>query len=300
MNFSGFDLRLLVVFDVLMQEQNVTRAAKRLGLTQSAASNALNRLRHHLHDPLFLKGSKGMEPTARAIELAGPISQALRQLEIVLDPPVFPPGNTEWTFNLAISDHISIVTLPHLAERMQSAAPGLDLRVTPKTLQTLPAKLDAGEVDLALGYNPDLPSRFKSEPLFDDTYVCLMREDHPLAEQPLTLQTFADAKHLLVRPAGESTSLVDQLLAKHKIRRRVAMTVNQLLSAFFLVENSDMVTTAFRSTAEYCLTKASFRVIMRPLPLDPVPITMVWHAGTTDHPAHKWMRAQLVDLCRKL
>jgi DNA-binding transcriptional LysR family regulator len=300
MNLAGFDLRLLVVFDMLMQEQNVTRASRRLGLTQSATSNALNRLRHHLRDPLFLKGAKGMEPTARALELAGPVAQALRQLGVVLDPPVFPPGSTEWTFQMAISDHVSLVVLPHLAERMQTAAPGLDLRLTPKTLRTLPAMLDSGEVDLALGYNPELPSRFRTEALFDDSYVCLMRKGHPLAKGPLTLDRFAGAKHLLVRPSGESTSLVDALLAKRKIRRRVTMTVNQLLSAFFLVESSDLVTTIFRSAADYCLKRASFRIVMRPLPLDAVPITMVWHAGTTDHPAHQWMRSQLLDLCRGL
>ena len=300
MNLSVFDLRLLVVFDALMQEHSVTRAARRLGITQPAASNSLNRLRHHLGDPLFLKGANGMKPTRRALELAAPVAQALRQLEIVLDPPAFTPGRSKWTFQMAISDHVSIIVLPHLAERMLTAAPGVDLRLKTKTMPTLPAMLDSGEVDLALGYNPDLPKRFQMQALFEDRYVCLMRQDHPMAKRPLTLSRFAGARHLLVRPSGESTSLVDHLLAKRNIERRVSMTVNQLLSAFFLVESSDLVTTVFRSTAEYCLRRGSFRIAMRPLPLQPVPITMVWHAGTTNHAAHRWMRNQLIDICKRL
>jgi DNA-binding transcriptional LysR family regulator len=300
MNLSSFDLRLLVVFDALMQEQSVTRAARRLGITQPATSNALNRLRHHLSDPLFLKRANGMEPTSRALALAGPVAQALRQLEVVLDPPAFPPGKSKWTFQMAISDLISIVVLPHLAKRMQTTAPGLDLRLKTKTMPTLPAMLDSGEVELALGYNPNLPKRFQLQPLFEDSYVCLMRQNHPLTKGTLTLSRFARARHLLVRPSGESTSLVDHLLAKRKIERRVSITVNQLLSAFFLVENSDLVTVVFRSAADYCLRPGSFRIAMRPLPLPPVPITMVWHAGMTNHIAHRWMRNQIVDICKRL
>lgn len=300
MNLASFDLRLLLVFDALIQERSVTRASERLGITQPAASNALNRLRHHLHDPLFLKTASGMEPTQRALDLAGPVAQALRQLEVVLTPAAFPPGRTKWTFQMAVSDHVSIVVLPHLAERMQTAAPGLDLRLKSKTLRTLPAMLDSGEVDLALGYNPNLPRRFKTQKLFEDRYVCLMREGHPLAKGPLSLQRFAEARHVLVRPSGDSGSLLDELLARRKINRRISMSVTQLISAFFLVESSDLVTAVFRSTAEYCMARAGFRVVARPLPFDPVEITMVWHAGTSDLPAHRWMRSQLAEICRTL
>lgn len=297
MNLAAFDLRLLVVFDALMQERNVTLASRRLGITQPAASNALNRLRHKLRDPLFLKSANGMEPTKRAMELAWPVAQALRQLEVVLDPPVVPPGKSKWTFQMAVSDHVSIVVLPHLAERIQAIAPGLDLRLKAKTLRTLPGMLDSGEVDLALGYNPDLPKRFHTRALFDDRYVCIMREGHPLCRGPLTLVRFAAARHVLVRPSGETDSLLDQLLAERKIQRRISMSVTQLLAALFLVESSDLVTAVFRSAADYCIARGGFRMVARPLPLHAVPITMVWHAGNTDHPAHRWMRDQLADIC---
>ncbi len=300
MNLAGFDLRLLLVFDALIQERSVTRASERLGITQPAASNALNRLRHHLRDPLFLKTANGMEPTQRARDLAHPVAQALRQLEIVLDPPVLPPGKSKWTFQMAVSDHVSIVVLPHLAERMATAAPGLDLRLKSKVLRTLPAMLDSGEVDLALGYNPNLPKRFQSQALFEDRYVCLMREGHPLSKGVLTLERFAAARHVLVRPSGDSGSLLDELLAQRKLKRRISMSVTQLISALFLIETSDMVTAIFRSTADYCLAREGFRLIARQLPLDPVQITMVWHAGTTAHPAHRWMRQQLADICETI
>jgi DNA-binding transcriptional LysR family regulator len=300
MNLSAFDLRLLLIFDALMQERNVTRASRRIGITQPAASNALNRLRQHLRDPLFVKTAKGMEPTQRALDLAGPVSQALRRLEIVLDPPQLPPGDTKWTFQMAISDHVSVVVLPHLAERMQAMAPGLDLRLKSKTIRTLPAMLDSGEVDLALGYNPNLPKRFLSQPLFSDRYVCLMRTDHPLTKGVLNLKRFAAARHVLVRPEGEVGSLLDELLAKQKIKRRISMSVTQLLSAFFLVENSDLITAVFKSTADYCIARGGFRLVARPLPLDPVRITMDWHVGMTSHPAHQWMRKQLAEICANI
>jgi len=300
MNLAGFDLRLLLVFDALIRERSVTAASQRLGLTQPATSNALNRLRHHLRDPLFLKTAQGMEPTPRAVALAGPVSQALRQLEVVLDPPVMPPGGSKWTFQMAVSDHVSIVVLPHLAERMEKLAPGLELRLKSKVLRTLPAMLDSGEVDLALGFNPNLPKRLKSELLFEDRYVCLMRAKHALADGRLSLSRFADARHVLVRPSGEAGSLLDHLLERKGIKRRISMSVTQLISALFLVEGSDLVTAAFRSTADYCLARGGFDVISRALPLGPVPITMVWHAGTTHHPAHRWMREQIAAICRSL
>lgn len=257
MNLAGFDLRLLLVFDALTRERSVTAASQRLGPTQPATSNALNRLRHHLRDPLFLKTAQGMEPTPRALELAGPVSQALRQLEVVLDPPVMPPGGSKWTFQMAVSDHVSIMVLPHLAERMEMLAPGLELRLKSKVLRTLPAMLDSGEVDLALGYNPNLPKRFKSELLFEDRYVSLMRSRHSLAHGRLTLPRFAAARHVLVRPSGEAGSLLDHLLERKGIKRRISMSVTQLISALFLVEGSDHITAAFRSTAEYCLARGA-------------------------------------------
>lgn len=298
MNLASFDLRLLLVFDALMQERSVTRASSRLGITQPAASNALNRLRHHLRDPLFLKTANGMEPTQRAIDLAGPVTHALRQLETVLDPPAFPPGKNKWTFQMAVSDHVSIVVLPHLEERIQKSAPGLELRLKSKTIRTLPGMLDSGEVDLALGYNLGLPKRFRSQSLFQDQYVCLMRAGHPLSKGALTLPRFASARHVLVRPSGESGSLLDELLGKRKIKRHISMSVTQLLSAFFLVESSDLITAVFRSTADYCIARGGFQLVARPLPVDPVQITMVWHVGKTAHPAHRWMREQLADICR--
>jgi DNA-binding transcriptional LysR family regulator len=300
MNLAAFDLRLLLVFDALIQERSVTRASQRLGITQPATSNALNRLRHHLRDPLFLKTANAMEPTQRALDLAGPVTQALRQLEIVLDPPTVPPGKTKWTFQMAVSDHVSIVVLPHLAERMATSAPGLDLRLKSKTIRTLPTMLDSGEVDMALGYNPNLPKRFQTQPLFDDQYVCLMRKGHPLSRGSLTLDRYATARHVLVRPSGESGSLLDELLARHKIKRRINMSVTQIISALFLVESSDLVTAAFRRTAEYCVARGRFPLVLRPIPLDPIKITMVWHAGVTSHPAHRWMRQQIADICHNL
>lgn len=300
MNLAGIDLNLLVAFDALMQERNVTRAGKRIGMSQPAMSNALNRLRHLVKDDLFLRGPRGMRPTPRAVELAAPIHQALSQVEAALSPAAFDPATAASTFRFSMADYAASLILPPLAERLEETAPEVDIRVRPDTL-TGPQLLDRNEIDFAIGYYADYPDRFRGVTLFEERYVCVMRRGHPLArKRRITLEEFVAAKHLLITLTGEATGFVDRMLSERGLSRRVAMTVNQFLVAPLVIQNSDMIITLALRTAKRFADVNKLHIVPLPLERAPIKLTLLWHEQLSRHPAHDWMRSLLVDICREI
>lgn len=300
MNLARVDLNLLVVFDAVLAERSATRAGQRLGLTQPAISNALARLRRLLGDELFVRGSEGMRPTPRALELAVPVRQALVQLQDALEPAAFIPAEARRTFNLSMTDYTASLILPPLAQRLAATAPGVDLRLRPNTNVNAAALLDGNEIDFAIGGFPDHPARFRSLTLFEDSYVCAMRRGHPLARAALTLEEFVAAKHLLVTLTAEATGIVDRVLEGRGLRRRVAMTINQFLLAPLIVGHSDLIITLARRTAEGCAAVYGLHLVAVPLELPPARVMLLWHERLSRHPAHEWLRATLVDICRRI
>jgi len=220
-NFKTLDLNLLRVFDEVMTERSLTKAAHKLALTQPAVSNALRRLRDALGDELIQRQGQTMAPTPRALALWPAVREALRQLQEVITPSHFVPGLANTTFILAMADATAAELMPGLIEVMDQDAPGISLRVVPLTTRDPRPLLDAQHADLAVGYFPaalaDLTARaqagetvaFAHQRLFTGEYVCAMRRGHPLAKGPLTLNRFCAARHLLVsfsgRPFGTLT-----------------------------------------------------------------------------------------------
>lgn len=300
MNLSAIDLNLLVVFDALMQERSVTRAGKRVGLTQPAVSNALNRLRHLVKDDLFLRGPKGMRPTPRALELAGPVRQALAQVEQALEPAAFNPAIATNTFRLAMADYAASLILPPLAHRLEREAPGVDIRTRHNDNIGAPALLDRNEIDFAVGYHTDWPERFDGKVLFTETYVCVMRRGHPLARERITLDEFANARHLLISLTGDPVGFVDRLLARRGLKRRIAMTANQFLVAPVIIQHSDMIMTLAVRTAERFAEVNDLHIVPVPLERDPIDLTLLWHKELSRHPAHEWLRNMLIEICREV
>jgi DNA-binding transcriptional LysR family regulator len=300
MNLSNVDLNLLVVLDALMQERSVTRAGRRIGMTQPAVSNALNRLRHLVKDDLFLRGPNGMRPTPRALELAGPVRQALAQVERALEPVAFDPSSATSTFRLAMADYAASLILPKVAERLEREAPNVDIRVRYNDNTVALPLLDRNEIDFAIGYHTDWPDRFGGQVLFTETYVCVMRKGHPLARETITLEEFADARHLLITLTGEPTGFVDRLLRKRGLKRRVAMTANQFLVAPLIIQHSDMIMTLALRTAERFAQVNNLHIVPVPLEPDPIDLTLLWHKELIRHPAHEWMRQLLVEICREV
>lgn len=294
MNLRRLDLNLLVVFDALMTDRNVTRAGERIGLSQPAMSNALSRLRAFFADELFVRGPDGMRPTPRAVELAPGIHAALGTIDAALDPARFDPAAAARTFRVETNDYVVATYLPRLMALLAAEAPGIDIRVTPQTGQTF-ERLDAQEIDFGISAYGELPERFGQAPLGEDVYVVLMRREHPLAKQNLTLGRFAGALHLLVSPRGDPRGFVDTALAEKGLTRRIALTVNQFSAAPPVVAATDLVVTIPKRVAD--AFGPAFDLVQKPSPV-PGPkafssVCVIWHKRLGEHPAHVWFRAAL-------
>jgi DNA-binding transcriptional LysR family regulator len=290
MNLRSLDLNLLLVFDAVMAERNVTRAADRIGLSQPAMSNALTRLRHHLKDELFVRSPDGMRPTARALELAAPIHEALSSLEQALDPALFDPAQSTRTFKIATNDYVAAVLMPKVMARLAEIAPGIDVRLVPLGGR-MHELLDAQEVDFACTSVGEQPERFATRDIVEDSYVVLMRSGHPLgAYDRLRIEVYAAATHVLVTPRGDPRGFVDSALAARGLTRRLALTVNQFAAAPAIVAATDLVATIPKRAAD--LFGPPFGLIHRPCPV-PAPremslVSLVWNRRLSRHPAFTW------------
>lgn len=294
MNLRRLDLNLLVIFDALMTERNVTRAAGRVGLSQPAVSNALSRLRHYLKDELFVRSADGMHPTPRALELAGDVHSALTAIEVALDPMSFDPATAVRSFTIDTNDYTATTAIVPLMQCLAIEAPGVDVRVLPPNGRAL-ERLESGEAHFAIGAYGELPERFGVEELDDNMFVVMMRADHPLAQGPFDIERYADARHLLITPRGDPVGFIDEALAEHGLSRRIALTVNQFSVAPAAVANSDMIVTLPKRIGDFYAPL--FGLVMRPSPFGTPPefrsIDLVWHKRLGHHPAYAWFRERL-------
>ena len=301
-NFRTLDLNLLRVFDQVMTERNLTRAARNLAMTQPAVSNALARLRDFLGDRLVVRSGHGVEPTPRALALWPSVADALRVLEASLAPGAFAPAQAEHSFVLAMADATAATLMPGLVDIIGREAPGVSLRVVPLTTRDPRQLLESGEVDLALGHFPGVLAelgaqhlqesspRFMFERLYDGEYVVVMRKHHPLAQGPLSLDAYCAARHLLVSFSGRPFGFVDEALAAISRQRRVVLTVNQFFTAGLVVAGSDLLTVLPRHFIGG--TGVADRLVWHPLPLDvpAVHVDALWHRQHQASSAHRWLR----------
>lgn len=304
MNFRTLDLNLLRVFDAVMAEGSLTRAAERLAMTQPAASHALKRLHTAIGEELFHRTAVGMRPTARAEALWPQVSAALAQLQAALSPRSFDPTTDAANFNIAMADATAAMLLPQLISSIESERALANLRILPLTTRDPRRLVDDGDADLAVGYFPNAIAAIVAQgqdatlhhrQLYASEYVCVMRRDHPLAERELTLDAFVEAHHLLVSFSGRPHGFVDQALATLGRQRRIVLTVNQFATAGSVVAKSDLLTVLPREFLP--ATGVEHRLVQRPLPLPLAPITveMMWHLRKDDEPAHRWLRDRLYE-----
>ena len=284
MNIALVDLNLLIVFDAVMREKHVTRAAKRIGMTQPAVSNALNRLRYIAKDDLFVRSSSGVIPTSRALELGPPIRQAINLVENAFDPSSFDPKNSTDAFNIAISNYTASILFPKLAECLEKEAPNINVRSKQLGDVDLLKELEAANIDFIIaGQQLEETENVVSQHLYDEDFVCVMRKGHPLAKKKkLSVKEFAQSKHLMVATTGKAFGFVDYLLEAKGLKRRVAMTVNQFLVAPSIIRRSNMILTVSKRVAEKFRLD---RVKVFPLPLfaHPLSLKIVWHKRTDTH-----------------
>lgn len=299
--FRRLDLNLLRVFDAVMAERSLTRAAHKLSLTQPAVSNALRRLRQTLGDELLRRSGIGIEPTARALALWPVVQGALAQLEAALVPGAFVPRQSSTTFVLAMADATAAALMPRLVDILADEAPGVSVRVLPLATRDPRRLLDDEAADLAIGYFPavlaDLTAQrqagelaaYAHQRVYDGEYVCLMRKDHPLAGAPLTLDAYCAARHLLVSFSGRPYGFTDEALAALGRERRIVLTVNQFFTAGRVVASSDLLTVL--PLHFFGVTGLEDALVWRPLPL-PMPtvhVDALWHLRRGGG-AHAWLR----------
>ena len=290
-NLAGVDLNLLVLFDALMGERNVTRAASQVGLTQPAASHALNRLRTLFNDPLFVRTPKGMVPTTLAIEVAGPIRSALDQVGSVLAAErVFDPARSHRVFTIGLSDYAAFLLLPGLLERIESRAPNVRLVVRNTSHILGLSMIDAGDVELIAGNFPDPPQHMSEELLCMEAFVCAGRQDHPTLSEKLDVETYVGLRHLHVSLKGEPQGYLDNIIRTQGLHRNIVATVGHFLIAPFLLSSTDAVATEPRRIMEPLGRLLDLKLVPPPIEIPPFKVTQIWHKRYDTDQGHRWLR----------
>jgi DNA-binding transcriptional LysR family regulator len=305
MNIRRSELGLLVVFEALMQERNVTRAGARVGLSQPATSAALRRLRDMADDPLFLRTGRGLRPTARALELIGPVHEALASLRTSFDrPAAFAPATATRSFTLMLSDIGEVTYSARLIARIRKEAPGVRVIVRRLALATLADELAAGTVDVAVGYIPDPPGGLMRERLFEEEFVCAVRRAHPRLRGKLTLARYMAESHLLVaraagseQPAGRPLDgAVSARLAALGLERRIAMSMPRFLPAPMVVGATDLLLTLPRRLGEVFRAHAGLTLLPLPIDVPTFTVSAFWHRRFTEDGANRWLRSLISEL----
>ena len=294
MNARDVDLNLLRVFDAVLREGGVTPAAAILGLTQPAVSNALARLRKLFDDSLFVRTSRGMEPTPFARELAEPVRQALALLESALaHGPGFDPASAARAFRFYMSDVGQIEFLPPLVERVQREAPGVRLEAVALDVDDIGAALATGGLDLAVGFLPGLGPPLRRRSLFRDPYVCLMRADHPVAS--LTKRKFLEASHALVTYRG-GHRVIEEALERAGLARNIALRVPHFTVLPMVLERTDLVLTLPARVARVFERRGPFKSLPPPLAIPPAEVAVHWHERFEADPGNRWLRELVIEL----
>jgi DNA-binding transcriptional LysR family regulator len=313
------DLNLLRVFDVLLEERNVTRAGARLGLTQSAVSHALNRLRYALNDELFIRGPSGMQPTPRALEMGPQVHAALNQLQAALTYPDFDPRRSERQFTVAAGSYACGVLAPPLVGRLAQEAPLAELVILERTGDVVD-RLDARRLDFLVGGVVTAPERFAREPILTETMAWVVARDHPLANGPgVTLARLAEFPHaaitggpkelrnqeadrraLVPLASWEDAGAFDTALAAQGLTRRVGVQVPDTYSALAVVARTNMAALIPRRLAELAALNGRIALIEPPYPSPAVEVTLLYLKERLNEPAVAWMRDLIADVAAGL
>ena len=307
-NFRTLDLNLLRVFDEVMAEKSLTKAARNLSITQPAVSNALRRLRETLGDDLFRREGHGIAPTPFALVLWPNVRQALDQLQSALVPQQFIPAEARNAFVLAMADATAAELMGGLGQALEHHAPKVSIRVLPLTTRDPRNMLNEGTADLALGYFPavlaDLTAKaqsgeavaFEHHRLYDGEYVCVMRRGHPLAQKNITLDEFCNARHLLVSFSGRPYGFIDEALTSIGRHRRVVMTVNQFFTAGRVVVNSDLLTVLPKHFVPTTGIADELFMCDLPFKVPTLHVDALWHRRKHAQSDHVWLRENLIRI----
>ncbi|OXS21024.1 LysR family transcriptional regulator [Pseudomonas rhodesiae] len=297
MNLRAVDLNLLVIFDTLMKERHVTRAALKVPMSQPAMSSALSRLRLLFKDDLFIRVGGCMEPTARAIELSVGVTRILREAERLMTSEVlFDPASSDDHFTGRMSDLITYLVLPTLSGLLSRQAPGMRMDITHIPIDQTLARMESDQLDFAISTQLKHTSNIVSEPLFMDRLVCVMRDGHKLSGAELSMQEFLKADHLHVAVSQHDVRFVDNVLAEQQVSRRITLTIPHWLSLPAILCETDMISVISERLASTFVDKA---LVIKELPLSMPSFSwdLYWHKRNKNTAAHAWLREQIKQCC---
>ena len=297
MDLREIDLNLLLVFNQLLLDRSVSASAEKLGVTQPAVSNALKRLRAVLQDDLFLRTSRGMEPTPYALHLAEPVAYALNALQAAFARrDSFDPVTSTRRFQLAMTDIGEMYFMPPLMQALSERAPQVSISTQRPNSGNLREQMESGEVDLALGLLPDLKAGFFQRRLFRHKYVCVFRQGHPKARSPMSLKQFRELSHVGVVAANTGHGEIDGLLERAGIARKVRLTVPHFIAVGHILQSTDLIATLPERFAERCRQPFGLVTSPHPAKLPEIAINLFWHARYHRDPGNVWLRQLLVEL----
>jgi len=296
---ADLDLNLLYVLVALDERRSVSGAARKLHRSQPGISVALGKLRDFFGDPLFVRSGNGMQPTPRAETLIASARVVLARVgsDIVSEPP-FDPSRSSRAVTLVLSDVGEVVLLPTLLKRLRQLMPNALVRSVTLPPTEVAVQLESGEVDLAIGYFPDLKKHnFYQQTLYSDTFASLIRSDHHMRADKLSIREYLQLEHAVVHAEGRTEEVIDSYLARKKIRRKVVLSTPHFASAPIIVAQSDLIVTIPAPLAHYFSSVAAgVRVVQ--LPFDPprIAIKQFWHRKFHHDTRSRWLRALACEL----
>jgi len=296
-HLSRLDLNLLVALDALLTERSVTRAAGRIGISQSAMSHALARLRTAFSDELLTRGPDGMRPTPRALALIGPVQAALSQIqEITTSPAAFDPATADLTFTLGIPDSTEVLLMPTLIAHLQAVAPGVKLLLHTVDRHRILDDLDTGRVDLGIGVFEQGQTHHKRRILNKESYLCIFNAELVGVTAPISLDDYVRLPHLLTSLVESAHGVVDDALAKIGRKRVIALTSPRFSVMPFVVRQAPVIATMHARLARFFADSMGLTVSPAPITLPDVSISMIWHASNDAIPSQRWLRETIIKL----
>jgi len=297
MELKDIDLNLLVIFNQLLIERNVSKVAENLGLGQPAVSNALARLRKLFGDELFIRTSSGMQPTTFADQLAESIGYALGMIHGAINVKnSFDPATSKRRFSIGMTDIGEIHILPGLMEKIPELAPSVSINTVRNTAINLKDAMEAGQIDLAIGLLPQLKAGFFQQRLFTQHYVCMFRDGHPLDKKVVLAADFYEADHVAIVSTGTGHGMVDEILDKNLAQRKVKLTVPHFVAVSRILQSTNLIATVPERLAEHMAKPFGLKYIPHPVKLPQIAINLFWHAKYHKDPANQWLRGLLFKL----
>lgn len=314
LNLRAFDLNLLPVFDALMREQHLSRAAEQLAMSQPAVSNALKRLRQTFNDDLFVRTAQGLKPTARAQELQQAIQPALRLIQTGCMESSFDPSSNQQTLKISLNSATEYLISPYIYSWLQAEAPNMKLQLQPDYLDDIPAQLKEGRLDFALDYVGFADNQFQSLKLTEEDLVVICRHSHPLIKSEITLEQFETLPQVSLIPRSSLThkqnhlrgTPIEQLMGKDLPPRNLTMHVSSFVSIPGIIAQSDLIAVVPRRIAQQFNQQpnnnqqAALQCLTLPFSYPQVGIQLLWHKSREHDMAHQWVRDRMSKLIHLL